>query len=144
MDFYYSTTTTPFAKGKRFKNPIGFWKVDEAATHVYVVGQWPRVVAAYEAANVPVTVIDPGDKDVLFNGGVINRQTIVEMPFVPPKQDAAKRDQRASVSIPEDWQQMPWADLRRLAASVTDQPVVNKAQATAVIETELALRKETV
>lgn len=144
MDFYYSTTMTPFGQGKRFKNPQGFWKVDLEATKVYVVGDWPRVVQKYEAANIPVVVIKANDRDVLYGGGEIKSPDVPVLVPAAPTPTAERRAQQSAVVIPEGWEQMPWADLRRLAASVTDQPVVNKAQATAAIRNELALREEKV
>lgn len=44
--------------------------------------------------------------------------------------------------IPDDWQSLPWPQLRSLAANIsdTDGPVHNKAEAIARIEAELARR----
>lgn len=44
------------------------------------------------------------------------------------------------VSIPDDWQAMSWQQLRRLAGKLTDKAIINKREASEVIEAELKRR----
>lgn len=53
-----------------------------------------------------------------------------------PETDAT----RAAVPIPDNWNELPWAALRKLAASVSPSPIVNRVDAVAAVEAELARR----
>ncbi|MFD2248932.1 hypothetical protein FHS82_001048 [Pseudochelatococcus lubricantis] len=55
MRITYTTQKSGFVAGENYANPRFFSSVNPAATEVVVVGDWPAVVAAYEAADVPVT-----------------------------------------------------------------------------------------
>ena len=44
------------------------------------------------------------------------------------------------VDIPENWRELHWQTLRKLASDVAGAPVANKDEAVALIETELAIR----
>lgn len=44
------------------------------------------------------------------------------------------------IPIPEDWQALSWQQLRRLAGKLTDKAVINKREASEVIEAELNRR----
>jgi hypothetical protein len=55
-------------------------------------------------------------------------------------QEAAKLAERSSVDIPEDFQSLPWSDLRALASKCTDDAVHNKAEAIAAITAEKGRR----
>jgi hypothetical protein len=57
MELIYSTQTGDFEDGKRYRHPQYFRKPEAGATKVTVVGDWPEVVAAYKAADVPVTQV---------------------------------------------------------------------------------------
>lgn len=56
------------------------------------------------------------------------------------KLSAPKEPAGEIVPIPEDWRDLPYQDLRRLAVSVSSTPVVNKAQAIRAIEAEIEKR----
>lgn len=56
MRITYTTQRSGFVTGENYANPRFFSTVNPAATEVVVVGDWPSVVAAYEAAGVPVSV----------------------------------------------------------------------------------------
>lgn len=56
MRITYTTQKSGFVAGENYANPRFFSSVNPAATEVVVVGDWPAVVAAYEAAGVPVAV----------------------------------------------------------------------------------------
>lgn len=56
------------------------------------------------------------------------------------KAEADKIKARGDIEIDEDWAELPWHDLRSLAASLSDDPVRSKDDATDVIEAELARR----
>lgn len=53
---------------------------------------------------------------------------------------ARKTADRAKVKIPAQWADMPWHDMRALAAELTDDPVRSKEEAAAAIQAELKRR----
>lgn len=121
MELVYSQARQP---GRKRLNPRFFDGIVEGVTTVYLDGDWPKIAAAYEAAGVKVLRLD-------FVAPVHR----FEMPAV----------QREPVSIPADWRDLPWSQpderglsLRSVAASVSDTPVINKAQAFAAIEAHLS------
>jgi hypothetical protein len=135
VDLIYSQTLHPLSKGRTHRNPRFFTAAESGAATVHVVGDWPNIVGAYEAAGVPVTVVD----------GLPN-------PPAPAVADVAiiaglTAEERAAVDIPADWMDLPWTkggaaelNLRRLAMNFSDEPVINKPQAFAVIQAELQRR----
>lgn len=62
--------------------------------------------------------------------------------YVEAVEDSAPaRDPDADgVEIPENWQDLPWPELRSLASKLTDSPITTKADAVAAIEAELMVR----
>lgn len=61
MNIVYSTQRGGFLPGVIYRNPRYFQRpMAEGATRVTVVGDWPAVVAAYEAQGVPVEVVTTG------------------------------------------------------------------------------------
>lgn len=145
MDFYYGTTRTPLSEGKVHLNPVGFLSADPRATRVYLVGNFPRVERAYKARGVPVCKIDPNDREALHGVRVPRIETFPAAPVAPASAylpTSEKPQDQAAVVLPADWEQMPWADLRRLAASVSDYPIINKEQAFAAIRNEITRRGE--
>lgn len=133
MEIVYSQTRHPIADGRTQQNPRFFSGPLKGATAVFVVGDFPRIVEAYCAAGVKVEVI----------GGPEAPSTPASAPesLTPVAQD------RGAVEIPEGWQSLPYTGkahaltLRQLAALVSDEPILNKAQAVAAIEAELERRK---
>lgn len=129
LEIIYSRQNTGFAKGKVYANPRFFSTPRAGATKVYLDGHWPKVEAAYKALGVPVEHLD-------------------QMPTEgqAPPEPTAPTDY-AAVEIPSSWEELPWVgspSIRTLASSLTDQPVINKAQAVAVITAELQRRGVTV
>lgn len=72
MELIYSDQVDGFEAGKAYANPRYFRTLNPRATSVVVIGDWPDVVAAYEAAGIPV------------NGGAIKE----EQPKPAPDQAA--------------------------------------------------------
>jgi hypothetical protein len=149
MDFYYGTQLTKLATGKRFRNPSVFsGKADVEATRVIVVGNWPRVVNAYRKLGVQVIVVDENDHAILNNENGVDLPPVILHPAadapVPPKphpRTAEPLKDQLAVSIPADWEQMPWVDLRRLAASVSNTPIINRVGAVEAIRAAILRRK---
>lgn len=56
------------------------------------------------------------------------------------KRTAEPRADQAQVEIPDDWRDLPWAQLRSLASKVSNDPVRDKDGAVAAVEAELARR----
>lgn len=59
MELVYSTRRHPFADGRRYKNPRHFFGPVEGAKKVYIEGDWPEVVEAYEKVGVKVAALGP-------------------------------------------------------------------------------------
>lgn len=58
MELIYTARHTGFEKGKRYRNPRYFDRVEPAATSVIIEGDFPAVKEAYEKADVKVTEAD--------------------------------------------------------------------------------------
>jgi hypothetical protein len=58
MQVVYSTELVAHMEGREFRNPRHFLAPVEGATKVYIAGDWPLVVRAYEKAGVPVAPIE--------------------------------------------------------------------------------------
>lgn len=56
MELTYSNQLNGFDPEKRYRNPEHFDKPEAAVTSVLVIGDWPSVVNAYEAAGIDVSV----------------------------------------------------------------------------------------
>src|SRR5690606_28092713 len=98
---------------------------------VFIVGDWPKIEAAYKAIGVPVERLDapPVEKPV--------SATKPSPDLVP----ALTAEERSKIEIPADWRDLQWSKpnadgltLRGLASKFSDEPVINKDQAVAVIE----------
>lgn len=57
MHVIYTTRTSGFERGKHYRNPEHFGRIEPRAEVVTVEGSYPAVVAAYEAADIEVEVI---------------------------------------------------------------------------------------
>jgi hypothetical protein len=55
MELIYSTQSSGFDPDKRYRNPEHFDRPEAGVTGVVVVGEWPKVVDAYENVGVEVT-----------------------------------------------------------------------------------------
>ena len=56
MELTYSNQLNGFDPEKRYRNPEHFDKPEAGVTSVLVIGDWPRVVDAYEADGIDVSV----------------------------------------------------------------------------------------
>lgn len=59
MELVYSTQNSDFDPEKRYRNPSHFDRPEAGVTHAVVIGDWPKVVDAYEAQGVEVSVLKP-------------------------------------------------------------------------------------
>ncbi|WP_311880929.1 MULTISPECIES: hypothetical protein [unclassified Pseudomonas] len=59
MELVYSTQNSDFDPEKRYRNPAHFDQPEAGVTHAVVIGDWPKVVDAYEAQGVDVSVLKP-------------------------------------------------------------------------------------
>jgi hypothetical protein len=59
MELVYSTQNSDFDPEKRYRNPAHFDRPEAGVTHAIVIGDWPKVVGAYEAQGVEVSVLKP-------------------------------------------------------------------------------------
>ncbi|RAK68813.1 hypothetical protein [Phenylobacterium kunshanense] len=137
IELIYSQQSGDFIKGRAYSNPRFFTTPRTDVSKVFLVGEWPNIRAAYEAQGVPVEQIDEG-KAVAAEP--VERRAPADLT------PAAPAPQRGEIHIPDDWRDLPYrggADvltLRQLAALVSDEPVINKAQAVAAVEAELRRR----
>lgn len=134
MKLIYSQTHHAAEEGHERRNPRFFAGPEEGAKEVLIVGDWPNIVKAYEAADVAVRRVDPLPPK--------------PAPLAPPERPSLDEQERDAVQIPHDWRDLPYnkaeegrdVTLRSLAVSFTDETVINKAQAVAAIEAELERR----
>jgi hypothetical protein len=59
MELVYSTQNSDFDPEKRYRNPAHFDRPEAGVTHAVVIGDWPKVVDAYETQGVEVSVLKP-------------------------------------------------------------------------------------
>nr|WP_315446155.1 hypothetical protein [uncultured Pseudomonas sp.] len=59
MELVYSTQNSDFDPEKRYRNPAHFDRPEAGVTHAVVIGDWPKVVDAYEAQGVEVSELKP-------------------------------------------------------------------------------------
>ncbi|WP_085731204.1 MULTISPECIES: hypothetical protein [unclassified Pseudomonas] len=59
MELVYSTQNSDFDPEKRYRNPAHFDRPEAGVTHAVVIGDWPKVVDAYEAQGVEVSILKP-------------------------------------------------------------------------------------
>jgi hypothetical protein len=57
MELVYSNQNSDFDPEKRYRNPAHFDRPEAGVTHAVVIGDWPKVVDAYEAQGVEVSVL---------------------------------------------------------------------------------------
>lgn len=68
MELIYSTQSSGFDPEKRYRNPEHFDRPEAGVTGVVVIGEWPKVVKAYEYVGVEVTAIEAESRQVLVVG----------------------------------------------------------------------------
>ncbi|AZD01383.1 MULTISPECIES: hypothetical protein [Pseudomonas] len=69
MELVYSTQNSDFDPEKRYRNPAHFDRPEAGVTHAVVIGDWPKVVGAYEALGVEVSVLKPLISQPVDSGG---------------------------------------------------------------------------
>ncbi|AZD67575.1 hypothetical protein SAMN04489802_2838 [Pseudomonas chlororaphis] len=69
MELVYSTQNSDFDPEKRYRNPAHFDRPEAGVTHAVVFGDWPKVVEAYEALGVEVSVMKPLISQSVDSGG---------------------------------------------------------------------------
>lgn len=131
IEVIYSQQSSDFLKGRAYANPRHFTTPRVDVSKVFVVGDWPKVVEAYEALGVPVERLDAeaAKQDVVLPEGL--------KPGLSP-------EDRAGVEIPENWAALKYPALRSLASKLSDAPIKNGVEAHAAIEAEVARRAEVV
>lgn len=138
IEIIYSQQSTDFIAGRAYSNPRFFTSPRSGVSKVFLVGDWPNIRAAYENLGVPVERLDASGAE---------RQA-AKIPLAPAPARATAEDP-GSVVIPDGWESLPWSKpgpdgltLRGLASSISPVPVLNKAEAIAAIDDELARRAE--
>lgn len=148
----YSAQTNGFEPGFAYRNPKYFQKPLGKPEKLIVVGNWPKVVAAYEALGVQVETVSPGTP--LRTPGTIaappkpaDAQTTP--PEAPQPETGGNLDNpKEPVEIPADWASMQWMKQEKLAAKIvgttvplaTSEGQTRAAKAKAIIEAEVAER----
>ena len=127
-EIVYSTTGLGMSPGRLFHNPRFYAGPDDGATRVFIEGDWPKITADYLSRGIPVERLDAVSGD----------SSGEPLPAMDPPEGLLSA--AGDVSIPEDWEAMPWPNLRKLAQSLSAVPVLNKTDAAAAISAELARR----
>lgn len=65
MELIYSTQSSGFDPDKRYRNPEHFDRPEAGVTGVVVIGEWPKVVEAYENVGVEVALKETEQRQVL-------------------------------------------------------------------------------
>jgi hypothetical protein len=79
MELIYSTQSSGFDPDKRYRNPEHFDRPEAGVTGVVVVGEWPKVVEAYESVGVEVTLKETESRQVLVVGAADNLTELQEL-----------------------------------------------------------------
>lgn len=122
-EIVYSAQRKNFEKGRHYQNPKYFdGRFPEGTTHVYVLGNWPKVIKAAEAAGINCTPLREG-APISWRDGVA--------PVNPDEK---------LVEIPDTWKHFGNARIIALAADIAKRDVANRKQAVRIIEDELDRR----
>lgn len=124
--FVYSQHRVALAEGEVYRNPRMFSAPEADATSVRIVGDWPKIAAAYRKAGVEAVA------DIAPAAGASRPE-----PFAPPVPPAEP------VTIPEGWRDLRWPELRALARQCGAPWAINRGQAFAAIEMQEAERQPT-
>lgn len=62
IELIYSQQSEGFDKSRAYSNPRFFSTPRQDVSRVFIVGDWPNIVAAYEALGVPVERLDEAPK----------------------------------------------------------------------------------
>lgn len=100
-----------------FVNPRRFSRINKQYTsEAVIVGNWPKVVAAYEAAKLPYKV-------------VASYGEVSDTPKMNAPQRGEKPEPRSEAAV----RAMAWVELRRYVYAQTDKYPINKKQALAAL-----------
>lgn len=141
FELIYSQQSTDYKPGAAYSNPRFFSTPRQGVSKVYLVGDWPKIRAAYEALGVEVVRLDAD--------AAMAQPTPTEMRAAPAELTPVAPD-RSAVVIPDDWRELnynrpkPDRDItqRAIAAQLSDEPILNKEQAVQTIEAELQRRAD--
>lgn len=122
MEIAYSRTLTLLPGGRKYRNPRHFTGAEPGVTAIWLSEELPDIAEAYLSAGAVVHGPTPGQV-----------REYRAAPLAPPLDPAG-------VVIPDDWADLGWQGLRALANQLTAVPVINKAEAAAVIEAEIVRR----
>ena len=68
MELIYTAQASGFEPGKRYRNPQHFDRPELGVKAVVIVGEWPKVAAAYEEAGAEVSVVDAPKRVAIVEG----------------------------------------------------------------------------
>ena len=69
MELIYTTQRDGFEQGRTYRNPRHFDQAEPGVESVVVIGDWPKVVKAYEFAGADVSVVEVPTRVALVEGG---------------------------------------------------------------------------
>lgn len=125
----YSAQKSGFVKGRIYLNPRFFdGTLQPGVTSVVIVGDWPKVEEAYKAAGIPVTIAKNANSLPNPDAGTdnVSREVTTEHQDSVVKgkgKDAGKIDpplkDGSNVELPENYEELPFKQLKLLAAKLT-------------------------
>lgn len=68
MELIYTTQRDGYEQGRTYRNPRHFDQAEPGVESVVVIGNWPKVVDAYEAAGADVSVVEVPTRVALVEG----------------------------------------------------------------------------
>ncbi|MBO9552220.1 hypothetical protein [Pseudomonas sp.] len=68
MELIYTTQRDGFEPGRTYRNPRHFDQAEPGVESVMVIGDWPKVVDAYEQSGAEVTVVDVPKRVTVIDG----------------------------------------------------------------------------
>lgn len=68
MELIYTAQASGFEPGKRYRNPQHFDRPEQGVKAVVIVGEWPKVAAAYEEAGAEVSVVEAPKRVAIVEG----------------------------------------------------------------------------
>lgn len=68
MELIYTTQRDGFEQSRTYRNPRHFDQAEPGVESVVVIGDWPKVVDAYEAAGADVSVVEVPTRVALVEG----------------------------------------------------------------------------
>lgn len=125
IELIYSQQSSDYVPGRAYSNPRFFSTPRSGVSKVFVVGDWPNIVAAYEGIGVPVERLDAPP---------VAGAADVTKPVVKAVDDPA------TVEIPGDWETMHWQKIRAIANALSSEPVKNGEEAREIVAAEMKRR----